>query len=102
MDQLNQILERIESLLSNHNYEGKDYIDVKEAASYLNISKSAIYKMTSNRQLPFYNPGGKKIYFKKSELNNWIESAKQCSIEDYALEVDSYLEKLPGFKMFNR
>ncbi|RXJ52923.1 DNA-binding protein [Gelidibacter gilvus] len=56
---------------------------VEELADYLQLSKSAIYKITSRREIPHYNPGGKKIYFKRTEVDAWIEMgrvAPDCEI----------------------
>ncbi len=54
----------------------KEFMTVDELAYYLGLSKSAIYKITSKRELPFYNPGGKKIYFKREEVDAWIEAGR--------------------------
>lgn len=54
----------------------KEFMTVGELAEYLELSKSAIYKLTSKREIPFYNPGGKKIYFKRSEVDTWIEAGR--------------------------
>jgi len=54
----------------------KEYLTVDETSEYLGVSKSAVYKITSKKEIPFYNPGGKKIYFKKSELDAWIDSGR--------------------------
>ncbi len=57
----------------------KVFMTVDEAAAYLGMSKSAIYKITSKREIAFYSPGGKKIYFKRSEVDAWIESGRTAS-----------------------
>jgi len=54
----------------------KDFMTVDEIAEYLGLSKSTVYKITSKREIPFYNPGGKKIYFKRSEVDTWIETSR--------------------------
>jgi excisionase family DNA binding protein len=54
----------------------KEFMTVDELAKYLELSKSAIYKLTSKRELPFYNPGGKKIYFKREEVDTWIKAGR--------------------------
>lgn len=52
----------------------KEFLDLEEVSRYLKLSKSALYKLTSKNEIPFYQPGGKKIFFKKSELHEWIVS----------------------------
>ncbi len=43
-----------------------------EAARYLDVSKSHLYKLTSANKIPHYKPQGKRLYFSKSELNTWL------------------------------
>ncbi len=64
-DQLN----RIEKILSEQIDRPMSF---NEACRYLNYSKSYLYKCTCKRLIPFYKPGGKKIFFSKKELDEWI------------------------------
>ena len=57
------------------------YLTVSEASKYLSLSESSIYKMTSNRKIPFYKPSGRKILFNKSDLIVWIEKSKVDPLE---------------------
>ena len=43
-----------------------------EAARYLDVSKSHLYKLTSANKIPHYKPQGKRLYFAKCELNTWL------------------------------
>ena len=58
------ISEIIEEKLNQLNFETKDIFNVEEASKYLNLSKSTLYKLTSNKQIPHYKPTGKCIFFK--------------------------------------
>ena len=51
----------------------------EEAASFLGIAKSTLYKMTHENRIPFYKPAGKLIYFEKSVLLDWIRSNRVMS-----------------------
>lgn len=51
-------------------------LNLTEAAKFLNITKSSLYKLTSNNKIPFYKPNGKRIYFEKGELTDWLLSNK--------------------------
>ena len=44
----------------------------REAAEYLGVSKSHLYKLTSKNGIAHFKPAGKKIYFKKSDLNAYL------------------------------
>jgi len=43
-----------------------------EATEYLSCSKSYLYKLTCKRLIPCAKPFGKKLYFRKSELENFL------------------------------
>jgi len=70
IDEILNRLKQIESLLEKTSQ--KEFLNANEASEYLNISTNYLYKLTSEKKFPFYKPSGKLIYFKKSELNEWI------------------------------
>lgn len=88
---INKKLEEIERLLKQQSFLNKTVLTLEEAANYLSLSKSSLYKITSNKQISYYNPGGKKIYFRKSDLDNWIFGAKIESTQDDFEGIESYL-----------
>lgn len=63
-------------------------LTLAQAAAYMGISKSHLYKMTSTNKITFYKPG-KKIYFKKVDLNKYLFRNRQPSemeIEQRAID----------------
>lgn len=64
----------------------KEYLSVKEAADYLNLSPSNVYKLTSRRDLPVYKPNGKTVFIRRDDLNRWIAKTRVLSQE----ELDEY------------
>lgn len=50
----------------------KEILTLEEAAQYLGVSKSHIYKLTSAKKIPHYSPGNKLIFFHRKELENWV------------------------------
>lgn len=54
----------------------KEIMNIDELSEYLNISKSFIYKLTSQKNIPHYCPTGKLIYFSKREIIDWVVSNK--------------------------
>lgn len=69
---------RIEAL-ENILHEAKDVLTLEEAALFMGISKSSLYKMTHKNVLPFYRPNGKLIYFEKAELLKWMRQGRTMS-----------------------
>ncbi|MDF0717958.1 helix-turn-helix domain-containing protein [Muricauda sp. 334s03] len=93
MDFIRNEVKEIKQLLQNQNLEQKEIFTVEDAAAYLQLSKSCLYKLTSKREIPFYNPGGKKIYFKKAELQEWIFSSRVESTASIDSQVETYLNR---------
>ncbi len=62
-------LTEIENLLRG---KQTDLLNLNQAAQYLSISHSQLYKYTSQRKIPFHKPAGKYLYFFKNELDEWI------------------------------
>lgn len=57
-------------------YNDKVMLTVEEMALYTGFSKSHIYKLTSTAAIPHYKPGKKVIFFKKEEIDFWMQSNK--------------------------
>lgn len=68
-------------------------LNIKQAQEYMGISKSFLYKLTSASRIKFYKPSGKLIYFKKSDLDNWMLQNENSSVEDLEKEVKDYLSR---------
>ena len=49
-----------------------NYLRLGEAAMFLNVCKSTLYKKTSLREIPFCKPGGKLIMFLKADLEAYL------------------------------
>lgn len=66
----------------------KEILDIDEAALMMGLSKQTLYTMCRNRTIPHYkSKGGKKSYFKKSELNDWMLDTKVTTA--HAVETES-------------
>jgi excisionase family DNA binding protein len=84
-------LQEIKALLTQQSEKPMCFSD---AAEYLNISKSYLYKLTCKNGIPYYKPNGKKIYFSKSELDKWIMRNPVKSDEQIEEEAQKFVSKL--------
>jgi len=66
---------------------------LNDAAEYLGISKSYLYKLTSGGKIPHYKPFGKKIYFDKVMLDDWVYQNPVKSNAQIEIEANKYLNK---------
>ena len=82
-------LTAIESLLEE-SHQTKP-LTLKEAAKFLNLSQSHIYKRTSERKIQHFKTNGKKIYFDKSELVQWLKRNPARTQEETEEKAASYI-----------
>lgn len=57
--------------------ESEVYMNSSEAADFLGVSNSTLYKYTQRAIVPYSKPAGRDLVFKKSELVKFLES-KSC------------------------
>ncbi|QIG90658.1 helix-turn-helix domain-containing protein [Chryseobacterium sp. POL2] len=62
-------------------FVGKDILSFQEAIQYLDLSESSLYKLTSDSKITFFKPNGGKLYFKKTDLDNWMLQNENISVE---------------------
>lgn len=86
-------LNSIEKMLMEQNMLKKEVLSFNEAAIYLEVSHSHLYKMTSTGAVPSYKPNGKKLYFNRRELDSWLLSNRQTSQEEIDQQAADYLVK---------
>ena len=81
MEKLNEIVTRlqtIEELLLT----SKTVLNLEEVLLYTGLSKSYMYKLTSTGGIPCYKPQGKNIFFKKSEVEDWLLQNKKITTKE--------------------
>ena len=70
-DKVSPLEERLNNL-ERQAIASKDILTLQEAAIYMGISLSQIYKLTSTQNIPHYKPRGKMCYFERKELDVWL------------------------------
>ena len=73
---------------------GKEILTLQEAAQYMGIARSSLYKMTSNQTIPFYRPNGKLIFFEKDDILSWIRRNRVFSTEEIEEEARLHMQRL--------
>ena len=92
MNNSNTILNKltaIESLLEATNQTKP--LNLVEAAKFLDLSQSHLYKLTSERKIPHFKPNGKKIYFDEYELVQWLKRKPTRTLEETEEKAASYI-----------
>lgn len=73
---------------------GKEVLTVEEAAKFMGMARSSLYKMTSDQTIPFYRPNGKMIFFEKTDILSWIRKNRVSSREEIEEEARLHMQKL--------
>lgn len=85
-----EIREALEEYLPIQNQS--KILTIDEAATYLTISKSHLYKLTSRGTIP-HSKQGKRIYFSKAKLDVWLLENNVKGVTELTEEVNDYLKK---------
>lgn len=97
-EQLNDRLNKIEDILLNLSNEPKneskadELLVIEDAAKFLNLAVPTIYGKVSNNSIPF-NKQGKRLYFLKSELIEYIKQGRNKTNLEIEKDAESYLIK---------
>lgn len=62
--------------------EQQNFIDIVEAAAFLSTTRNYMYKLVAARAVPYYSPGGRKLLFKRSELQEYVERSRVATKDE--------------------
>lgn len=94
-----QVAEKVLKNLNPSNSSTEDvFINIDETAKLIDLSKSSVYGLVHQNKIPFHKKG-KRLYFLKSEILDWIKSGKHQTKSELEDKADAYLLKNP---LFNR
>ncbi len=71
----------------------KETLTTEEAAEYLGVSTSTLYKYTMNREIPHFKPKGRMCYFKRKDLDEWMLSGPVATSEELDMRVMDYCSR---------
>lgn len=67
------ILSKLEAIERYSLLAAKNVLNINDVAVLTGMSRSHIYKLTCSKQIPFYKPSGKQVYFDRAELEGWLK-----------------------------
>lgn len=96
---LSEALVRIENKLGEIDHhlirspiqpETDQLLTVQQAAQFLSLATATIYSMVCRGEIPS-SKRGKRLYFSKQELTEWVKSGRNKTLSDHASDADAYL-----------
>ena len=74
----------------------KNVLDIDDVVSLTRLAKSYVYKLTCRKEIPYYKPNGKLIYFDRQEVQNWMKQNRVNSIAEAEQTASKYLLEKGG------
>ena len=74
-----------ESSFLSKNQQKSEILTIEEVAELTGYKKTTIYKLTHERKIPFHKTahGGRRIFFKREEINQWLQSNRVETHEEF-------------------
>lgn len=94
----NQIIKRLEKIEQcNERIEyytmmaAKNVLNIDDVAFLTGFSRSWIYKLTSEKKIPYYKHNNKQIFFDRVEIENWLKEVKVATAAEIDLAASQYI-----------
>ena len=71
----------------------KNVLTLEDVSLLTGLSKSHLYKLTCNHQIPHYKPNGKQLYFDRAEIEARMKQGKVSTIDESEQMAALYLAK---------
>ena len=85
-----EIKEQLDRIEQYAMIAAKSMLNIKEAAIILNMTVEGVRYNVRNNTLPYYKPNINRLYYKKSELEEWMTQNRRKSMEELKSEAEAY------------
>ena len=93
LEKLNSIEKAIEKLKTTSN-DDEDFMTLEQVSLFIGLAKPSVYGLVHKRQIPHFK-ASKRLYFKKSDVVNWITSGKVNTKQEINRMADEYIYRNP-------
>ena len=94
----NEITQIANLVTDNTLFCTKEVLTSDEAAKYMGVSKSYLYKLTMRKQIPHYKPMGKMCNFDRLELQEWLKNNRVTTESEIYQQAQAYCMKKGGLR----
>ncbi len=91
----NKIKEVADPIAAN-SINTKEVLTSTEAARYMGVSMSYLYKLTMRKEIPHYKPMGKLCYFNRAELERWLQGNRVSTEAELNERADNFCRRKGG------
>lgn len=69
-----EIMKLADKIAAKVSLQQRDIMTFDEACDYTGLKRSVLYKLTASKAIPHFRPTGRRCYFSRSELDQWMTS----------------------------
>ena len=71
--------------MGNKLFDKEKVIGIEEVCRLTGYAKNTVYQYVNKNKIPYYKPehGGRKLFFLRAEIENWLKGRKPETAEDY-------------------
>lgn len=66
-------------------------LTANQAAEFMGITKSYLYKLTHSRAISFFKPNGKMVYFSEGDLIQYLTNIRVITQRDIEQQATDYI-----------
>ena len=85
-----EIKEQLDRIEKYSMIAAKSMLNIKEAAIILGMTVEGVRYLARNNTLHYYKPNVHRLYFKKSELEDWMMQNRSKSMTEIESEAAAY------------
>ncbi|MEO5644150.1 MAG: helix-turn-helix domain-containing protein [Bacteroidia bacterium] len=93
LEELRLYMVKLEQRLNDVLLTQKEMLSFDEAIRYMNLSASYLYKLNAARIIEHFKPGGKLVYFRRADLDAWMQTGKCSSAATLKTQAINLLDK---------
>lgn len=71
-EMMSQVLKRLDDIEEKIRLCNADTYTTDDMVKVLGMSKAEIYRLTAKNQIPCHRPTGRRLIFKRKEINRWV------------------------------
>ena len=99
-DQLEASIEELKNIAT---MGAKETLSLDEVSRLFDLKKSYLYSLVHGRKIPYYKiGGGRLVFFKKSEVEQWILANRVGTIDEAETAAAAYVAANPTLRKGGR
>ena len=95
---MDEILEYLKKVETNSLLAAKKVLNIDDVAALTGISKSHLYKMSRRKEIPYYKPNGKLVYFDRAEVEAWMKQNRVNTAQEASQQAAKYVMEKGGVR----